>query len=59
MPEYEFYCRKCGKPFTAVMHVKEHDADVAECPDCHGKQEVERRLSDVNVVTTRKSAGWR
>ncbi|HSN91728.1 MAG TPA: hypothetical protein VLS93_10905 [Anaeromyxobacteraceae bacterium] len=29
MPVYEFFCRRCQKPFTAVMHVAEHDADVA------------------------------
>ena len=59
MPEYEFYCKTCGKPFTAFMHVKEHDVSVAECPKCHQKKEVEKRISDVNVFTTRKSAGYR
>ena len=59
MPEYEFYCKSCGKPFTAFMHVKEHDVEVAECPECHDKRQVEKRLSDVTVFTTRKSAGWR
>ncbi len=59
MPEYEFYCRTCGKPFTAFMHVKEHDVEVAECPDCHQKKQVEKRIPEVSVFTTRKSTGFR
>ncbi len=41
------------------MHVKEHDVEVATCPGCHEKKEVQKRIPDVYVVTTRKSAGWR
>jgi putative FmdB family regulatory protein len=60
MPEYEFYCKSCGKPFTAFMHVKEHDEHVAECPECHNRKQVEKVIaSDVNVFTSRKSAGYR
>ena len=56
MPEYEFYCTACQKPFTAFMHVEEHDQQVAECPNCHQRKGVERRIaSDVSVVTSRKS----
>jgi putative FmdB family regulatory protein len=55
MPEYEFYCTTCHKPFTAFMHVAEHDVEVAECPQCHQKSTVERRIPEVNVVTSRKS----
>jgi putative FmdB family regulatory protein len=58
MPEYEFYCRRCEKPFTAVMHVAEHDVDVAECPECHRKEDVEKRLSTFSAVTSRKSASF-
>lgn len=58
MPEYEFYCRKCEAPFSAVMHVSEHDADVAECPRCHRKDDVEKRLSTFSAVTSRKSASF-
>jgi putative FmdB family regulatory protein len=58
MPVYEFFCRRCEKPFTAVMHVAEHDADVAECPTCRSKEQVERRISTFTAVTSRKSAGY-
>lgn len=56
MPEYEFYCRRCEKPFTAMMHVAEHDAGVAECPECHRTDAVEKRLSTFTASTSRKSA---
>ncbi len=56
MPTYEYYCRRCEKPFTAEMHVAEHEADVAECPLCHRKDEVEKRLSSFTAVTSRKAA---
>lgn len=56
MPVYEFYCRRCEKPFTAPMHVAEHDRDVAECPECHRKDEVDKRVSAFTAVTSRKSA---
>lgn len=60
MPEYEYYCKSCGKRFSAVMHVKEHDTEMAECPECHKKQQVEKLISsDVSVFTTRKSTGYR
>jgi putative FmdB family regulatory protein len=56
MPSYEFYCRRCGDEFTAVMHVEEHERDVAECPKCHQKDEVEKHLSTFTPVTSHKSA---
>jgi len=58
MPVYEFYCRRCKKPFTAVMHISEHDAHVAQCPACHRKKDVEKRLATFTAVTSRKSAAY-
>ena len=58
MPVYEFYCRRCEKAFTAVMHVAEHDAGVAECPACQKKDEVEKRLSTFMPKTSHKSTGY-
>jgi putative FmdB family regulatory protein len=58
MPLYEFYCRRCEKPFTAVMHVAEHDTGVPECPQCHRKDEVQKQMSSFTAVTSRKSAGY-
>jgi putative FmdB family regulatory protein len=58
MPVYEFYCRKCQQPFVAEMHLAEHDAGVPECPECHRKDEVEKRISAFTAVTSRKSTGF-
>jgi putative FmdB family regulatory protein len=58
MPAYEFYCRRCEKPFTAVMHVSEHDAGAARCPKCRRKDKVDKRLSTFTAVTSRKSASF-
>jgi len=55
MPNYEFFCTKCKQPFTSQMHVKEHDERVAECPNCHRTKGVEKRISYVNVMTSKKS----
>jgi putative FmdB family regulatory protein len=58
MPVYEYFCRRCEAPFTAVMHVAEHDTGVPECPRCARKEDVEKRLSTFTAVTRRKSAGY-
>lgn len=56
MPVYGFYCRRCELAFTEEMHVAEHDADVAACPRCREKKDVEKRMSSFTAVTSRKSA---
>jgi len=58
MPVYEYFCRRCEKPFTAEMHVSEHETQVAECPECHRKEDVEKRLSTFSAVTSHKSASF-
>ncbi|MBI5543419.1 MAG: zinc ribbon domain-containing protein [Deltaproteobacteria bacterium] len=55
MPEYEFFCSTCKKPFTALMHVKEHDKKVEPCPKCKKTAPVQKRISGVSVITARKS----
>jgi putative FmdB family regulatory protein len=58
MPLYEFFCRRCEKSFSVVMHVAEHDAAVPRCPKCRRKDSVEKRLSTFTAVTSRKSAAY-
>ncbi len=58
MPLYEFYCRRCEKEFSEVMHVEEHEVQVPKCPRCHRKDRVEKRLSSFTAVTSRKSAAY-
>lgn len=55
MPVYEYFCRRCEKAFTAVMHVAEHEVEVAECPLCRKKDQVEKQLSTFTAVTSHKS----
>jgi putative FmdB family regulatory protein len=57
MPVYEYFCRRCEKLFTMVMHVSEHESTVPECPECKRPDEVEKRMSTFTAVTSRKSAG--
>lgn len=56
MPVYEFYCRACEKTFVTAMHVAEHEADVPECPSCHRKDRVDKRMSSFTAMTSHKSA---
>ncbi|MFZ5468819.1 MAG: FmdB family zinc ribbon protein [Myxococcota bacterium] len=55
MPDYEFYCRKCKKTFSAHMSVAEHDQHAAPCPNCKQDEQVEKRISFVHVQTSKKS----
>ena len=55
MPDYEFYCRRCDKRFSAHMSVKEHDGENPPCPQCKRADEIQHAISHVNIQTTRKS----
>lgn len=55
MPVYEYFCRRCEKPFSETMHVAEHDAKLPRCPRCEKKDRVEKRLSSFTPVTSHKS----
>ncbi len=55
MPEYEYYCRRCAKPFEALVSMREHEKHVEPCPLCKREDQVERRLGEPNVITSRKS----
>jgi putative FmdB family regulatory protein len=54
MPDYEFFCSHCQELFTSIMSVKEHDEHVPKCPRCQQAKDVERRISTVHTVTTKK-----
>lgn len=57
MPIYDYFCRKCQEPFTALMTIQEHDQQTPECPRCHESKEVEKRIS-AHVATARKSLSY-
>lgn len=54
MPVYEYMCLDCGKEFTVVLSVRDHEHGHAACPHCHSDQ-VEQQPSVCEVVTSRKS----
>jgi putative FmdB family regulatory protein len=54
VPIYEFECRKCGKEFSLVLSVKQHEQKEFACPACQSK-EVEQLVTSTNVITSRKS----
>jgi putative FmdB family regulatory protein len=58
MPVYEYWCRRCEKPFTEILHVAEHDARTPACPACQKSDHVERKLSTFTAITSRKSAAY-
>lgn len=58
MPVYEYWCRRCEKPFTETLHMAEHDTLVPPCPLCQKNDQVERKLSTFTAVTSRKSAAY-
>lgn len=54
MPVYEYHCRSCGEDFSRREKISEHEAEVASCPKCGGR-EAERVISAAYPMTARKS----
>lgn len=54
MPFYEFACLDCGKEFSAVLSLREHDRKAAACPRCKSKR-VEQLVTTCEVITAKKS----
>ena len=55
MPEYEFVCHACKRPFSKILTLAEYEEGEVVCPTC-GSEEVEQRWSDFYAVTSKKSA---
>ncbi len=54
MPTYDFKCADCGKSFTVVLTIAQHERKQRKCPKC-GSKHVQQKISPVSVVTSRKS----
>ncbi len=54
MPTYEYRCRKCGKKFSEVMTMAEHDKKKVKCPKC-GSTQVGQSVGSFYTTTSRKS----
>jgi putative FmdB family regulatory protein len=54
MPSYEYRCPKCGKKFTLILSIGEHDAGKGKCPKCGGKK-LKQLVTAFQVKTSSKS----
>lgn len=54
MPSYEFHCKKCSKPFSVTLTIKEREAGRIACPTC-GSKDAEPLLGSFFAKTSKKS----
>ncbi len=54
MPTYELLCHKCGKPFTLIQSMSEHEKGKFRCPSCKSLK-VEQQISSFQTKTSKKS----
>ena len=54
MPEYDFLCEKCEKPFSLTMSISEYDKKKPRCPKCKSVK-VKRQITSFQTVTRKKS----
>jgi putative FmdB family regulatory protein len=54
MPSYDYRCDKCGKTFTVVLTLEEHDAKKAACPKCKSRV-VKQQIRPFFAKTSRKA----
>jgi putative FmdB family regulatory protein len=54
MPHYEYLCSGCGKKFSLVLTLDEHDKGNVKCPKCGGTK-VEQQWAAFYATTSKKS----
>jgi putative FmdB family regulatory protein len=54
MPTYEYRCTACGKKFSLILSIGEHDAKKPKCPKCQSTK-VEQQFGHFFSKTSRKS----
>jgi len=54
MPTYEYICKECGKKFTLVMTIGEHDKKKPRCPKC-ASNKTEQCVHAFYAQTSKKS----
>jgi putative FmdB family regulatory protein len=54
MPTYEYRCAACGKKFSLILSIGEHDAKKPKCPKCRSTR-VEQQFGHFFSKTSRKS----
>jgi putative FmdB family regulatory protein len=53
MPTYEYHCEKCGKDFSLILSLSEHEQK-QKCPYCKS-QKITQQVSTFIPKTTRKA----
>jgi len=54
MPEYEFICENCKKPFTLTMKFSEYEKRKVKCPTCKSTK-VRQQVTSFQTITSKKS----
>lgn len=54
MPTYEYHCDACGKAFSLVLTMDEHEHKTIKCPKC-GSRRIKQLVSSFVAITRRKS----
>ena len=54
MPQYEYLCSSCGKKFTTILSLADHDQVKVKCPKCGGTK-VEQQWAAFFATTSKKS----
>jgi putative FmdB family regulatory protein len=54
MPHYEYLCSTCGKKFSTVLTLAEHDKSKVKCSKC-GSTKVEQQWAAFFATTSKKS----
>jgi putative FmdB family regulatory protein len=55
MPQYEYFCHACKKPFSKTLTPAEYEQGSVVCPHCGG-EEVEQRVSAFYSISWKETA---
>jgi putative FmdB family regulatory protein len=53
MPQHDFVCKDCKKPFSKFLTVAEYEKGKIVCPEC-GSRKVEHQVTPPYTVTSNK-----
>jgi len=54
MPTYDYECKKCGKKFSQMKTIREHEKKKTRCPKC-ASADVGQLVEEFFAVTSKKS----